>query len=357
LVFGAGYSPGEDAEPPTADTMGRGIFVLDAQTGVRVWSAAYTAGGTACNGTSTQAACAVVGMNWAIPADISFVDRDNDGKTDRLYAADLGGNVWRVDLEPVAGGSGTPDTWRVSKLAALGCDTGVCPAGTTPRKFFYPPNVLLVGATGATGSYDAVLIGSGDREHPLVDTANLQSAYNKTNRFYMLKDTNTGKDATVDMAGYPIIESGLFNATAVNYNDTLKGYYVTLAAGEKVVNASLTVRGTTFFGTNRPVPPNPASCVSNLGEAKGYALNPFKGGRTSTIYDGGGLPPTPVAGIVSIRISATQTVQQSFCVGCGGASALGAGGATGGDARSSLGAVDLNKAIPKKPRRTYWYKR
>ena len=85
-------------------------------------------------------------MNWAIPADISFVDRNNDGKTDRFYAADTGGNVWRVDLEPDAGN--TPDKWQVSKLAALGCSTGVCTGGATPRKFFFPPNVVSVGVTG-----------------------------------------------------------------------------------------------------------------------------------------------------------------------------------------------------------------
>ncbi len=147
LVFGAGYDPAEDAEPPAADTMGRGIFVVDAVTGARVWSAGFSAGSsTACTGSATQAACAVAGMNWAIPADISFVDRNNDGKTDRFYAADTGGNVWRVDLEPDAGN--TPDKWQVSKLAALGCSTGVCTGGATPRKFFFPPNVVSVGVTG-----------------------------------------------------------------------------------------------------------------------------------------------------------------------------------------------------------------
>ncbi|MBK5204373.1 MAG: pilus assembly protein PilY [Polaromonas sp.] len=354
LVFGAGYDPAEDAEPPTADSMGRGIFVLDALTGTRVWSATYTAAGTtSCSGSSTQAACAVSGMNWAIPADISFVDRDNDGKTDRFYAADLGGNVWRVDLEPTVNGNnpGTPDTWQVSKLAALGCDAGVCPSGTTPRKFFYPPNVVPVGATGVPGSYEAVLLGSGDREHPLKNTTNTGSSYNVVNRFYMLKDTRTGKDASVDMTDYPITENKLFDATSATYPKTLKGFYMTLATGEKVVNASITVTGTTFFGTNRPKP-NDNSCIPNLGEAKGYALNPFEATRNFSIYDGGGLPPTPVAGIVSIKTADGKTVQQQFCVGCGGASAIG----TGGDTKSSLGATDLTKKVPKKPRRTYWYK-
>lgn len=352
LVFGAGYDPAEDAEPPTADSMGRGIFVLDALTGARVWSATYTAGTTSCSGSSTQAACAVSGMNWAIPADISFVDRDNDGKTDRFYAADLGGNVWRIDLEPTVNGNspGTPDTWKVSKLAALGCDAGVCPSGTTPRKFFYPPNVVPVGVTPASDSYDAVLIGSGDREHPLKNTA-AGSAYNVVNRFYMLKDTRIGKDASVDMTDYPITESKLFDATSATYPKTLKGFYMTLATGEKVVNASITVTGTTFFGTNRPKPAA-NSCIPNLGEAKGYALNPFEATRNFSIYDGGGLPPTPVAGIVSIKTADGKTVQQQFCVGCGGASAIG----TGGGSKSSLGATDLTKKVPKKPRRTYWYK-
>jgi type IV pilus assembly protein PilY1 len=350
LVFGAGYDPAEDAEPPTADSMGRGIFVLDALTGARVWSATYTAAAsTSCSGNSTQAACAVSGMNWAIPADISFVDRDNDGKTDRFYAADLGGNVWRVDLEPT--GSGTPDTWQVSKLAAVGCDAGVCASGTTPRKFFYPPNVVPVGATGAANAYDAVLLGSGDREHPLKNT-NTGSAYNVANRFYMFKDTRTGKNASVDMTSYPLSESNLFDATSATYPGTAKGFYMTLATGEKVVNASITVTGTTFFGTNRPKPSS-NSCIPNLGEAKGYALNPFQATYNSTIYDGGGLPPTPVAGIVSIRTADGSTVQQQFCVGCGGTSAIG----SGGDTKSSLGATDLTKKVPKKPRRTYWYKR
>lgn len=362
LVFGAGYAPAEDAEPPTSDTMGRGIFVLDAITGALIWRGTSSADTSICPGT---AICASVnGMNWAVPADISFVDRDNDGKTDRFYASDVGGNVWRVDLEPTVSGSppsnpGTPNTWQVSKLAALGCDAGVCSSGTTPRKFFYPPNVVPVGATGGVGSYDAVLLGAGDREHPLKNLAP-GSAYNVVNRFYMLKDTRTGKDASADTTDFPIIQSALFDATSATYLKTLKGFYMTLSEGEKVVNASITVTGTTFFGTNRPKP-STNSCISNLGEAKGYAINPFEGTYGSTIYDGGGLPPTPVAGIVSITSGGT-TVQKQFCVGCGGASAIGTGidagsGNLGSDGKSSLGAVDLSKKVPKKPRRTYWYKK
>lgn len=350
LVFGAGYDPAEDAEPPAAGTMGRGIFVVDAVTGVRVWNAAYTAGASSCSGTSTQAACAVSGMNWAIPADLSFVDRDNDGKTDRFYAADVGGNVWRVDLEP-AGGS-TPDKWQVTKLAALGCATGNCASGTTPRKFFFPPSVLSVGATGASTSYEAVLLGSGDREHPLKSTAT-GSAYNVANRFYMLKDTKTGKDANALPVSAVITEAALFDASATLYNGSLSGFYLTFGTGEKSVNAPATVRGTTFFGTNQPTPPSVTSCTSNLGLAKGYALNPFTGKYGVTVYDGGGMPPTPTTGVVTIKLANGTEVKKDFCVGCGG------GGRDGGldpDCKTGVGVCSPTTTVPKSPRRTYWYK-
>ena len=353
LVFGAGYDPAEDTEPPTADSMGRGIFVLDALSGAMVWRAAYSAAATTvCSGSATQAACAVAGMNWAIPADISFADRNLDGLTDRFYAADLGGNVWRVDLEPTAGN--TPDKWQVSKVAALGCSSGACTIGTTPRKFFFPPNVVPVGVAGASGSYDAVMLGSGDREHPLQNAAT-GSSYNVTNRFYLFKDTATGLNAS----GTVITEASLVNLGTVNgstiaYDASLSGFYISYATGEKSVNAPVTTFGTTYFGTNRPTPPSATSCKSNLGEAKGYALDPFSGTFTTDIFDGGGLPPTPTAGIVTIAIPArgstpASTVQKAFCVGCGGT-----GG--GGDAKSALGAGDVGKNVPKSPRRSYWYK-
>jgi type IV pilus assembly protein PilY1 len=356
LVFGGGYdAESEDKEPPEASQRGRAIFVLDAETGALVWSAAFTSDAASCSGNSTRASCKVPGMKWSIPAEISFLDRDNNGLTDRFYAADVGGNVWRVDLETTETSGGvvtlgtgiTPDKWKISQLAVLGCAAGVCASGTTPRKFFYPPNVVSVGKVDAAGSYDAVMLGSGDREHPLVSTAP-GSSHTVVNRFYVLKDTKVGKDATGSTV---ITEAGLVDATTTAYASTAdkpSGFYSTLAAGEKTVNASTTTRGTTFFGTNQPVAPSPTSCKSNLGVAKGYALSPFTGKFDFTIYDGGGLPPSPIVGIVNIEVG-NKTVQKEFCIGCGGGA--------GGDGKSPLGAGDLTKKVPKNLRRTYWYKK
>lgn len=343
LIFGAGYdASAEDAEPPTADTMGRGIFILDATDGHMIWQAQpQPSGSTSCSG--TPVVCNVAGMNYSIPADITLVDRNYDGFIDRLYAADVGGNVWRVDLEPTAGN--TPDHWTVTQLAALGCWGGVCASGTTPRKFLFPPDVV------PTATYDAVLIGSGDREQPLYSTAE-NSAYSKINRFYMLKDTNTGNDGS----NLQITHSGLYDATTSLYDGSLHGYYITLGTGEKVVNAPLTVAGYTYFGTNQPSVPSATSCTSSLGTARGYAVQFNTGTASATVFTGGGLPPSPIAGLVNVNVNGTnQLVPFLIGGGSGGGASGGSGGCAGADCNSQFGAQKppINPGTSRK--RTYWY--
>ena len=342
MIFGAGYDPNaEDIEPPAADSMGRGIFIVDALTGNLVWKATYGAA-SACSGTVAKASCTVLGMDYSIPADITLMERSgNDGYIDRLYATDVGGNVWRVDLEPAAGN--TPDKWRVTQLAALGCSTGACASGTTPRKFFYPADMV------PTSGYDAVLVGSGDREHPLYT----QLSYNVTNRFYMVKDPHPGNDGREPDGSYTIYtEANLKDITPVapattsTYDGTLNGYYITLGTGEKVVNAPLTVAGYTYFGTNTPATPSSNSCTTNLGTAKGYQVAPLTGKTRVTTYDGGGLPPSPVAGAVDIKVNG-QDMVLPFCIGCGGSDP---------NCKSALCGSKPPIDISTSRNRTYWYK-
>jgi Tfp pilus tip-associated adhesin PilY1 len=335
VIFGAGYDVNEDTDPPTAaDVMGRGIFVLDAATGALVWSATPQASGsTTCSGTAPFG-CQVSGMNYAIPSDISLLDTNGDGYIDRFYVGDTGGNVWRVDLEP--NGNNTPDNWRVNQLAALGCAAGACslPPASTQRKFFFAPEVI------ATSTYYAVIIGSGDREHPLKTTS--------SDKLFMLKDTFVGNSA----AGMtPITVADLFDATSTAYAGSASGYYITLASGEKIVNAPLVTAGYVYFGTNKPVAVVPGTCAPNLGEARGYRVQPFTGAATSSVFTGGGLPPSPVSGIVNIATESGGTVRVPFLIGGGG----GDGGGGGGDAGSALGGQKPPINVSTNRIRTYWY--
>lgn len=344
LVLGAGYDPNEDSEPPTADTMGRGIFILDAATGGLLWSATSGGSSDSCTGNP----CKLQSMNYAMPADITLIDRDFDGFIDRLYAADTGGNIWRVDLKPAAGAPNFGSSnWQATLFAALGG------TGATKRKFFYPPDVVL------TNKYDVVLGVTGDREHPLSS----QQANNVVNRFYMVKDTNVGMSA----AGWTAVRddtsstadtqpTSLFNATSTTYAGTLSGFYVTLlglnasgvsSLGEKGVNAPVTVGGLVHFGTNQPTAPSANSCQANLGTARSYAINFLTGASTRTVFDGGGLPPSPVFGRVTFTINGKQQ-QLPFLIG--------AGGGSGADSKSSIGAGRPTIPIAPSKKRTYWYR-
>jgi len=172
----------------------------------------------------------------SVPADLAVLDRDDDGNFDRIYAADTKGNIWRVDINDI-----DPANWQSFKLAALGG------SGADARKFLNKPDVVF----GA--DYDAVLIGSGDREHPFENTV--------TNRFYMLKDTHVGLTGGLVCAtsgtDRTCVENDLVDVTGNPYQNAVasveKGWYLTLAAGEKVVGNAITVFGTT--SSARTVPP------------------------------------------------------------------------------------------------------
>jgi hypothetical protein len=84
-----------------------------------------------------------------------------------------------------------------------------------------------------------------------------------------------------------------------------------------------------------------------LGTAKGYKISPLTGNFTSSTYDGGGLPPSPVAGNVEIEVDG-ETLVMPFCIGCGGDPDSGC--------KSALCGGNPTIDIPTSRTRTYWYK-
>lgn len=335
LIFGAGYDPNQDNDPVSlADSMGRGIFVVDAKTGALLWRATVGGSDSKCTGNP----CLLGEMKYSVPADITLVDRTGDGLIDRLYANDTGGNVWRVDLEP--DGTGAVSTWKAYQFAALGG------TGSPKRKFFFPVDVTL------TKNFDAVVMVSGDREHPLRTSA----ANQVVNRFYMIKDSKVGLDGSAWTAVSDSTSSlldakpaGLFTATSAVYDGSGSGFYVTLlGTGEKGVNAPTTFGGIVYFGTNRPkTPTSTVSCTPDLGEARGYAMNFLTGERTVKLFDGGGLLPSPVTGMVTIKVDG-QNLQVPFVIG--------GGGGVNADGKSALGVERPKISTKKNKRRTYWYR-
>jgi len=84
-----------------------------------------------------------------------------------------------------------------------------------------------------------------------------------------------------------------------------KGWYLAFADNEQVVTSAITVWGTVTFSTHTPAVYSPGQCTS-LGTAKVYNIdyrNAESENGTTMRYEaiaGGGLPPSPVAGMVTL---------------------------------------------------------
>ncbi|MES2500707.1 MAG: PilC/PilY family type IV pilus protein [Pseudomonadota bacterium] len=291
VIFGAGYDT-ENEDPLTATTnnKGRGIFVVNGRTGALIKHIIPSGMGS-------------------VPADLTVLDRNSDGFSDRIYANDTKGNVWRMDIDDA-----NPNNWVSYKIASLGG------SGANARKFLNKPDVVF----GA--SFDSVLVGSGDREHPF-DTI-------VTNRFYMLKDPKVGLTGGLFCGSVgserTCVETDLADATSNPFQNTtlpstVNGWYLTLVAGEKVVGSPITSFGTVFFGTNLPTPPAPGVCSSNLGEARLYSINYTNGAATIDVdsnvvinsFDryrklaGGGFPPSAI----TARVDVDGVTKDVVCTG------------------------------------------
>jgi type IV pilus assembly protein PilY1 len=169
LVFGAGYDTGKDQSGVgTADQEGRGIYIVDAQTGTLVWSVTPAA--------SSNTNLRETGLLHSVPGKVTLLDSNADGLTDRIYFGDTGGNVWRVDLPGNALPTLSQDTWQINKLGAFNGGSLA-----TDRRFFNAPDLVRIRLDGR--AVDAVIIGSGDRANP-----NASGVYN---RVYMIRDIAT----------------------------------------------------------------------------------------------------------------------------------------------------------------------
>ncbi len=300
LVMGGGYDPCEDHETATAacgsESKGRAVYVIDAATG---------------------AVLKTLATDRAVPADVSLVDLDYDDLIDFAYAADTGGNLYRISF--VDPGTGAPvgvDGWSILKIART---------QGAGRKFLHGPAVMAYKSTVY------LALGSGNREQPL-DT-DYPYATSVQDRFYVFLDRP--RDVLdADGSGYP------FNlddtTTMLNYTvdpecsggqvvpgSTARGWFMNLPnRGEQTVTNALIVAGMATFSTSRAGGAVIGGvCARPIGIAAGYWVNLFNGsgaigpdvkgtcgGRRSSELAGGGLPPAPVLATVPVDGKPTTVV-------------------------------------------------
>lgn len=142
-------------------TRGRGLYVLDAWTGQKLWSFAARPGASGGDAYQTMqdqlmpvaAAPALVDVGRALD-----IKADQDGFFDTVVVGDLGGQVWTFRLfEPGADASGTVTNWHGARTFEVA--RGQPAHQKTP--FFNIASNTLQPETGWLRTY----LGTGDRQH------------------------------------------------------------------------------------------------------------------------------------------------------------------------------------------------
>ena len=265
VFFAGGYDTCNDPNMScgASDQKGNAIYAIDLETGAKLWEFSKT--------NHAQ-------MSYAIPSDIGVFDINGDGKIDRLYVGDLGGQLWRFDIGNLNNTAG----WTGKVIFRANASAG------EKRKIFYPPDA------SPGSNYEWVFFGTGDRENPKQETGT--SSFPTQNRLYAIKDNNPSTplsesnlvDVTSNILQKPNPTSEeivLQNQTASNLNN-LSGWFITLEnKGEKCLSSPLIHSRVIYYTTFTPSYPNEGDvCFLNEGTGRIYALQ-YKTGMAMFNYD------------------------------------------------------------------------
>lgn len=172
MIVGGGYD--EKYEDPTftnstaGGVKGNGVYIFDAENGNLLWwgsKSASNANGTQDGGSST----AINGMVSSIPSRIKAVDRDSDGLVDHLYVGDLGGKVFRIDLNP----NHKADDENKKFVTNAFTFASVQESGKNPPRFYEAPT-FTIHTNSAGKKYAVISLASGDRSSPLKSDSTAQ---------------------------------------------------------------------------------------------------------------------------------------------------------------------------------------
>lgn len=273
IIFAGGYDTNQDPNTAnltasqTPDASGNALYIVDADTGTRLWVGQGESGGDE----------TFEDMDYSIPSAVRVIDVNGDNLADQMYVGDMGGQVWRFDFQSYHQSGQLVYGGVIAKLNGNNA--------TDARRFYNEPDVALVASGGHR--FLSVSIGSGWRAHPLNERVQ--------DRFYMLRSnsvysrpTNYGKNAgsAASPSWTPITESDLVNVTD-DLDPELNDYGWLLeleSSGEKVMSKSVTVNNQVIFTSYEPAASGD-SCSPAIGGGAAYVLDIFTGAPTTNLDD------------------------------------------------------------------------
>ncbi len=342
-IFGGGYDTGQDNREFRLDTKGNAIYIVDVETGERLWSAGNTQNSRGSHDLS------LARMNFSIPAGIRVLDQNEDGLADRMYVGDMGGQIWRFDI---INGNNPGSLVEGGVLASLGAadSTTSPPPATDVRRFYSTPDVVNV--IKDENVFLSINIGSGYRAHPL-DTG-IHDEFFSIRDFHSAQVIPTGQYGTQAL---PVItRDDLIDVTGngeVTLDPSDAGWRLGMVQsdGEKILGESLTADNVLFFNSFTPVN-TVQSCLPGAGINRNYRVSVIDGSALTNLdhsADTQTLTPTDrfVEGNIGVPLSAPGFGPNG--PGCSGLDCLNGGNEfppVNGD--GNTGTADL-------VHETYWY--
>ena len=189
MIVGGGYDSVYESytyQPTSVTTAspnkGAGVYIFDATTGALLWNVRAGANNVATTDVKNA------NLKYSVVSEIKAFDRDADGLVDNLYFGDLGGQVFRVDLNNTYGTTAA-NFGRVNRLADF---------SALNQRFYEMPSLSIHERNGSR--FGAIGIASGNRSFPL----NVSNGAD--NRIYALYD-------------YDIASTNLFESTFTKTSD------------------------------------------------------------------------------------------------------------------------------------------
>jgi len=261
-VIGGGYDTVHDSlpHPAEADATGNGVYFIDIESGNIVWRA----------GPDTEADRTIEGMTRSIATQIRVVDLTGDGFADRMYASDMGGQIFRFDI---FNGKDDDNVVTGGVIAQLGAEGAATVTDENTRRFYTAPDISVFNDPFQNRRFIAVSIGSGYRARPLTNTP--------VERFYSLRDPDIFNPLTQDdYNNYDVITE----ATLVDVQGQVRtqidaskdGWMLTLPEDQKVLEESVTFNNEVFFVGFSPGGAS-ADCSAGVGNNFLYRVSIING--------------------------------------------------------------------------------
>jgi Tfp pilus tip-associated adhesin PilY1 len=254
VIFGGGMDPNSN------NAQGNYLYMLDMNTGAVIYKRP---------------------LNGSVPSEVAAVDTGQDGYIDTIYVGTTAGHLYKVDLTSAA-----------PLVAMTGIGTRVNTTFWKPfeifdtegRQMFYPPAVFFIPSINQYG----LAWGTGNRQ-------DLWKTDTTTGRFYVLVDNGLQSTTT----GLPLKAANLL---AINPDDGQVGsainllsapatgmhggYYLQLAAGERVVDEAFALSGVLVFSSYQPALLTSATSSNTVcadsGDTRVFLLNITNGNSLSS---------------------------------------------------------------------------